>query len=327
MRDKEYNQAFIDKHMLPDAYLSTAKRYFDPVAEALISILTSSPDKSLLIALSGSQGSGKSTLTDYLACFLKSEGVQVLTISLDDFYLSKAGRAHRAATLHPLLETRGVPGTHDTEKLQEVLAKFKQGALLGEVIPSFDKSKDDLKPKEKWHRVSQNPQVLILEGWCLGVESVEESALHPPCNKFESERDSDGNWRRLVNRYIQDEYAQIHRMFDYWLFLQAPSFESVYSWRLEQEEKMRAAIATNKSKAVSGEPAENEQGAHTPVVGMTPAEIHAFIQYYQRLTERVLASLADKADVVWKLDDNRKIVTMRAKGLFAEHRIDLGRVS
>ena len=324
MRDKESNQAFIEKHRLPDAYLTTARRYFDPVAEALGALATEKNGQGLLIALSGSQGSGKSTLTDYLHYFLSSMGLTVLSISLDDFYLSKEDRLARAKEVHPLFQTRGVPGTHDTAKLYEVLSKFKQGELKGLLIPRFDKAKDDLHPMGSWTCVEQNPDVLILEGWCLGVETSEEVELAEPCNQFEREKDSDGRWRKLVNHYVHKEYERIYALCDFWLFLQAPSFDSVYKWRLEQEEKMRAKI-----HSCSSGPHENGSGlnvARPNEVGMTPEEIYDFVQYYQRLTERILTRLADKADVVWKLDNDRKIITMRVKGLLAEHGLETGRV-
>lgn len=326
MRDKESNQAFIEKHRLPDAYLTTAQRYFDPVAEALGSLAAPKNSQGLLIALSGSQGSGKSTLTDYLHYFLSSMGLTVLSISLDDFYLSKADRLARAEKVHPLFETRGVPGTHDTAKLYEVLSKFKQGELKGALIPRFDKAKDDLYPAESWTCVEQNPDILILEGWCLGVETVKDAELDEPCNQFEREKDSDGRWRKLVNLYIHEEYERIQTLCDFWLFLQAPSFDSVYEWRLEQEEKMRAKMHSLKGcyKGSNG----NGSGLNVErsnEAGMTPEEVYEFVQYYQRLTERILKRLADKADVVWKLDNDRKIVTMRVKGLLAEHGLDTGR--
>ena len=40
-------------------------------------------------------------------------GLRAAILSLDDIYLSGADRLQRANTIHPLLATRGVPGTHD----------------------------------------------------------------------------------------------------------------------------------------------------------------------------------------------------------------------
>ena len=44
-------------------------------------------------------------------------GVDCHVLSIDDFYLSKAKRKRLAASVHPLLAIRGVPGTHDVHRL------------------------------------------------------------------------------------------------------------------------------------------------------------------------------------------------------------------
>ena len=64
-----------------------------------------------VIAISGSQGSGKSTLAEILCDHLQDLGVAAYTCSLDDFYLTQDQRGQLARDVHPLLQTRGVPGT------------------------------------------------------------------------------------------------------------------------------------------------------------------------------------------------------------------------
>jgi D-glycerate 3-kinase len=71
--------------------------------------------------------------------------------------------------------------------------------------------------------------------------------------------------------------------------LKAPSFDCVYKWRCEQEDKLRA-----KNPDASGI--------------MNKAQIHAFIQHYQRLTERCLATLPNSFDLVFELNHERKIM-------------------
>jgi len=61
-----------------------------------------------VLGIAGAQGSGKSTIARALAARF---GCPVL--SLDDLYLDGAARQRLAETVHPLLRTRGVPGTHD----------------------------------------------------------------------------------------------------------------------------------------------------------------------------------------------------------------------
>ena len=37
------------------------------------------------------------------------------------------------------------------------------------MIPKFDKSNDDRCPKNKWLKVNKKPNIVIFEGWCVGV--------------------------------------------------------------------------------------------------------------------------------------------------------------
>jgi D-glycerate 3-kinase len=78
---------------------------------------------------------------------------------------------------------------------------------------------------------------------------------------------------------------------DFWLALQAPSFDCVYQWRLEQEQKLR-------DKKI-GLP-------HSKV--MSPAEVLNFTQYFQRLTVQGSNTLSNSADVVFHLDITRHII-------------------
>ena len=65
-------------------------------------------NRSLLVGIAGPQGSGKSTLALALAHELQKQGIETVTVSLDDFYYTRTQRKQLAETLHPLLATRGV---------------------------------------------------------------------------------------------------------------------------------------------------------------------------------------------------------------------------
>ena len=73
-----------------------------------------------LIAISGAQGSGKSTLTTRAA-----RDLSCAALSLDDVYLTRAERAALAARIHPLFAVRGPPGTHDLALLDTVLTRLR----------------------------------------------------------------------------------------------------------------------------------------------------------------------------------------------------------
>ena len=66
-----------------------------------------------MVGLTGPQGSGKSTLAAKLPPLLAARGLRSAVLALDDLYLTHAERRRLAADIHPLLATRGVPGTHD----------------------------------------------------------------------------------------------------------------------------------------------------------------------------------------------------------------------
>ena len=98
-----------------------------------------------IIGVNGAQGSGKSTLCKMLQIILE-EGFakRVAVLSIDDIYLTRAEREALAEKVHPLLKTRGVPGTHDVELGLQLLTDLRE-LEAGESIdiPVFDKSIDD----------------------------------------------------------------------------------------------------------------------------------------------------------------------------------------
>jgi len=101
----------------------------------------------LVVGLSGLQGSGKSTLATQLVGAAQRRGIDALAVSLDDFYLGRRDRLRLARDVHPLLATRGVPGTHDPDLIEHtldalVLATRAQPARL----PRFDKGRDTRLP-------------------------------------------------------------------------------------------------------------------------------------------------------------------------------------
>ena len=70
--------------------------------------------KTLFLGFSGGQGSGKTTVTKILKIILKKFFKRnVYVVSIDNFYKTLKERKTMSKTIHPLFETRGVPGTHD----------------------------------------------------------------------------------------------------------------------------------------------------------------------------------------------------------------------
>lgn len=229
-----------------------------------------------LIGISGAQGSGKSTLAAELVYQLKLQGYAAATVSLDDYYLGKAQRQHLAQHIHPLLVQRGVPGTHN---IKQALADAK-AVLQGQAVmlPRFDKALDE--PTDNLPAAQFD--VLIVEGWCLGIQAQPDSELSAPVNALELNADSDGRWRHYVNTQLAGRYAEYWQLLKPLIWLKAPDWESVCRWRAKQEQKLW-----------------RERGR-----GMAEHELARFMLPFQRLTEASWQQLPTSADMIITLDQH-----------------------
>ena len=194
----------------------------------------------LVIGVCGAQGSGKSTLCEALKKRLDADGIATVSLSLDDLYLPRVERERLSTDVHPLLRSRGVPGTHDVGLGLDVI---KALAGTGEVaIPRFDKSVDDRLPREQWDAVVAPVRVILLEGWCVGACHQTAEALAKPVNSLEASEDADGRWRRYVNAQLAGSYQRLFGALDRLVLLAAPGFDVVHGWRLQQEEALRSRV-------------------------------------------------------------------------------------
>lgn len=291
-----WQKAFLDQHQLDAAYLHHAQCWFEPLAAALLAHRNGAgARRPMLVAVNGSQGSGKSTLCAWLCAHLQAEqGVRAISISLDDFYLTRAQRLELAATVHPLLATRGVPGTHDMHLLNNTLDALLAPGRAGAVsVPRFDKARDDRRVPPHWDTVAGAVDIVLLEGWCMGARPETTAALAHAVNPLEREEDPDGSWRGYVNNALLCDYLPLYERVNQWVMLAAPSFDCVYHWRLEQERKL----------------AVGARGDTTGV--MTELQLARFVQFYQRLTEQCIARLPTVVDYLYTLDAQRAIVASR----------------
>jgi D-glycerate 3-kinase len=275
-------QRFLHRNQLPDSYLAMAEQWFQPLLDdfCLPSQISFGPR---VILINGSQGSGKSTLADYLCTALKDrQGMHCVALSLDDFYLTRTQRMVLAREVHPLLATRGVPGTHDIPLAAATLNSLIRGQNET-LITRFDKSTDDRYPISDCQTISGPVGLIILEGWCVGATAQNDEALETAVNKLEQEEDAMGLWRAYANNALGGTYQRLFKMADTLVMLRAPSFDAIFEWRLEQERKMVAPL-------------------------MTETEILRFVQHYQRLTEHCLFELPKRADHLFHLNFERQVV-------------------
>jgi D-glycerate 3-kinase len=248
----------------------------------------------LFVGICGAQGSGKTTISEAIRVLLEKDGLKVVVLSIDDLYFTRETRAELAETVHPLLRTRGVPGTHDVELGLAVLNAL--GGVGRVSIPAFDKSRDDRVPTTQWRHIDAPVDVFVLEGWCVGATPESASALLTPMNDWEREFDPDGTWRRFVNDSLAARYQILFSRIDLLILLKAPTFDVVFGWRLEQEKKLREMLA--------------QQGRHSQHV-MSDTDLVHFISHYERLTRHIMVEMPSRADILVALDSERRTTIVR----------------
>lgn len=253
--------------------------------------LAQSEGRLLVIGLCGAQGSGKSTLAAALKERFDKAGVATALLSIDDLYLTRAEREAIGRTVHPLLQTRGVPGTHDISLGLEVIARLERGESA--LLPRFDKASDDRLPASGWDRAAPGTKLLLLEGWCVGARPQEPAALAEPINDLERQEDPQGIWRRFANQALAGDYQSLFRRIDRLILLAAPGFDIVLRWRREQENALRQSRG---GKGV-----------------MSDTTLARFVQHYERLTRHILREMPNRADLVIELGEDREVRRIRAR--------------
>ena len=245
-------------------------------------------NKTIVIGLTGGQGSGKSTISNILKIILKeSYNLETVIISIDDFYKTLKERKIMSKKISPLFLTRGVPGTHDTKLILNCIKKLQNIKFQKLIIPRFNKAIDNREQKKKWQKVTKKPHIVIFEGWCVGAEHQKNKDLLIDINELEKYEDNKKIWRKRVNQELKKNYKKIYKLIDKIIFLKVPSFKYVFKWRLLQEKKLRIK---SKSKKI-----------------MSDKKIKKFIMFYERLTKYMLKTLIYKADTVIKIDTNHRL--------------------
>lgn len=222
-------------------------------------------------------------------------GTTVLTLSLDDYYLSRRRRQTLAHTVHPLFATRGVPGTHDVRALRSAISAAGTGRSFA--LRRFDKGCDDILPRAQWPVQQQSADAILIEGWCIGARPQAPDALIAPINRLEREEDPLGTWRAHVNAALAGPYHMLFGQIDHLVFLAPPGFSQVLAWRAEQERGNAAAFQSQPGGGVNRL--------------MNPAQLERFIAHYERLSRHIIATMPDYAQTVIAIDAGRRVVDVR----------------
>ena len=273
---------FIQEHLKQLTNKTFSKKYISQYIAPIINNIHTSKDKKFIIA--GSQGAGKSTLAILFKLALeKIYKKKVMLLSIDDYYLSKKKRIKLSKKIHPLLITRGVPGTHDIVALKNDIINFQQ-KKFPITTPTFNKLKDNVSIKKK---NIKNAEILLLEGWCCGAPSINKGYLFENINSLESKLDKNKKWRQFYNSQLKREYKKVFSLFDQQIYIQPPSFNYIIKWRYAQEKNN--ALKSRKKDF------------------MSKNDLQAFIQHYEKLTKWMMKTMPAKADILIKIDGNQKI--------------------
>ena len=245
--------------------------------------------KTLFLGFSGGQGTGKTTVTGILKIIMKKFFKRKIYVSsIDDFYKNLKERKKMSQSIHPLFKTRGVPGTHDIHLIKRFFEVVKRKNFKKFYLPKFDKSIDDRVKKKYWYNIKKRPDIIILEGWCVGAKPQPEHLIKNHKNCLEKLEDKNFIWRKYVNDKLKKEYKNIFKSIDHFIFMKVPSFNMVFKWRLLQENKLRKKSYLNKKI-------------------MSYNEIKRFIMFYERITLQMIRDLSKSASIVMTLKNNHQI--------------------
>tara|TARA_B100000886_G_C20407074_1_gene485309 strand:+ start:401 stop:1306 length:906 start_codon:yes stop_codon:yes gene_type:complete len=270
--------------------LEQLKKFYIPICHRIFKKF-SKKKQTIIIGLSGGQGSGKTTIAKILSIILNTKyGLKVTTFSIDDFYKTIKSRQKMSNKYSKLFLTRGVPGTHDTRLLLKCINGLKNKKFTRIMIPKFDKSIDNRLPQKKWTIIKKKPNIIIFEGWCVGCESETQKNLKNPLNNLEKKEDKDLSWRVKVNDEIKKNYFKIFKKIDEQIFLKVPSFSYVIKWRLLQEKKLAINSSGNKI--------------------MNKNEIKRFVMFYERITKNMIKNFNNFSTVI-SLDKKHRLKSIR----------------
>lgn len=253
----------------------------------------------LLVGINGAQGSGKSTLCALLAELLaQGFGLRCCVLSIDDLYLTREKRRRLSQQIHPLLATRGVPGTHDVGLGLQLFERLRSAAADScTPLPRFDKATDERVSEPSFDNFRGRPDLILFEGWCVGAVAQERSDLIEAVNLLEETEDLDGVWRNYVNQCLKEDYPQLFEQLDLLLMLKIPCWEMVGRWRGRQEAQL---AATRRGSGV-----------------MDEAGLRRFIMHYERLTRYQLSEMPQRADLVLELNDAQRVLRVKKKAATA----------
>ena len=243
------------------------------------------------VGLAGGQGTGKTTSSSLIRIILiKYFKLKVFRISIDDFYKTRKERISLSKRVHPMLLTRGVPGTHDINMMISFFRKVKNKKFKKLKLPTINKAIDDRYNKNKWYNLKEKPDVIIFEGWCVGAKPEKNISLNKAINIMEKTRDKKKIWRNYVNQQLKSKYKNLYSQLNCLIYLKAKNFNLLQKWRLKQERKLLQKSRKNSKLKI-----------------MNKEDVLSFMQTYQRITQNMFMSMPKYASIILNLNTNHQI--------------------
>ena len=243
------------------------------------------------VGLAGGQGTGKTTISSILKIILtKYFKLKVFKISVDDFYKIRKDRILLSKKVHPMLLTRGVPGTHEINVMLSFFKKMKSKRFKNLKVPTFNKAADDRFNKKYWYNIKERPDVIIFEGWCVGAKPEKNISLKKPINSMEKVNDAKFIWRKFVNQQLKSKYKNLYSQLNCLIYLKAKNFNLLQKWRLKQEHKLWLKSKKTSKRMI-----------------MSKGDVINFMQTYQRITENMFSMMPKYASIVMYLNSNHQI--------------------
>ena len=246
-------------------------------------------EKPYFICISGGQGSGKTTLSEFIQVVLtKVRNRTTVGFSIDDLYKTQKERERLSKTVHPLCRIRGVPGTHDIQMgLDAIHSLSNANDSTLTPIPSFSKPLDKHNPRRKWKRYKGRPEYIFFDAWCGGAKPIEEKNWKGPINALEKKEDPKGVWSKWSNKELAGDYQDLFALFDLLILIKVPSIEFVYESRWLQEQTLYKTIKDKELRKRI----------------MTKKEVYKFVMHYERLTHYILEEMPNLSDIVLARDE------------------------
>ena len=185
-----------------------------------------------IIGLSALPGTGKTTLGKWLEAISLKLNFKIAVISIDDFYLP-SDEMKLAIKNNPWNVSRGYPGSHSVKLMYEKLSSWKINGELN--VPVYDKSlRNGLGDRSHWR--SDNPDLLILEGWFLGIKPSFNNIDDKSINSLKLSSD-ESSYRVNIQNNLK-EYLDVWNLIENIWHLKPLEFEYMNLWKSNQEKEM-----------------------------------------------------------------------------------------